>query len=53
MLWEVKRDGQTKAHGPEESFPDGDTAASLLKAGYKIYVDGKAYKRAAQKAKGG
>ena len=53
MLWEVKLDGRTVAHGPDESFPDNDTAASLLKAGYKIYVDGKAYKRTAQKSKGG
>ena len=49
MLWEVKRDGQTKAHGPEESFPDSDIAASLLKAGYKIYVDGKIYKKRSEK----
>lgn len=52
MLWEVKRDGQTKAHGPDESFPDNDTATSLIKAGYKIYVDGKVYKRTVKKAGG-
>ena len=49
MLWEVKRDGLVKAHGPEESFPDSDTVVSLTKAGYKIYVDGKIFKKRSEK----
>ena len=49
MRWEVKLDGRTVAHGPDESFPDNDTAASLLKAGYKIYVDGKIFKKRSEK----
>lgn len=53
MRWEVKREGRVVMWGSEGSFPDREQCDQMMKAGYKIYVDGKVYKRAAQKAKGG
>lgn len=44
MYWQVKKSGQTMAHGPVETFPPAEVRRSMERAGYKVYVDGKIYK---------
>ncbi len=44
--WQAKRDGEVIAHGSMATLPDAAQRRSLAAAGYKIYVDGKLYRRA-------
>ena len=44
--WEVKKDGETKCYGDTlQSLPDDSVLASLHAGGYKVYIDGKLYKK--------
>ena len=45
MEWEVKRDGRVIAHGPMSTMLSEDKIRDLIAAGYKVYVDGKIYKK--------
>ena len=48
--WIVTKDGEVKCYGTsEKTFPRPDLIATLRAAGYKVYVDGKPYKREAGK----
>lgn len=42
--WEVKRDGQVLAHGPEETMPTSAMCKDMKLGGLKVYVLGKVYR---------
>ena len=45
MNWQVKKDGTAKAHGSGEIPYSAETLKQMRSAGYKIYVDGKVWKK--------
>ena len=45
MSWQVKKGGATKAHGSGEIPYSAETLKQMRAAGYKIYVDGKVWKK--------
>jgi hypothetical protein len=45
MSWQVKKDGAVKAYGNGEIPYSAETLKQMRSAGYKIYVDGKAWKK--------
>lgn len=45
MSWQVKKDGAVKAHGSGEIPYSAETLKQMRSAGYKIYADGKVWKK--------
>lgn len=42
--WQVKKDGVLMASGPMSTMYPDAVVRSMIRAGYKVYVDGKIYK---------
>lgn len=43
--FEVKKDGRVMQQGDISQLPDAETRKQMRDAGYKIYVDGKVYRK--------
>lgn len=43
--FEVRKDGKTMQQGDESQLPDAEVRKQMRNAGYKIYVDGKVYRK--------
>lgn len=46
VYWEVYKEGSRFAYGPKDTMPDMEQRKSMKSAGYKLLVEGKAYRDA-------
>jgi hypothetical protein len=53
MTYVIKQNGVPKCSGPMATFPDPVLRKQLKAGGCKIYVDGKLWREAKEKEKGG